>query len=68
MALAATSPGVRDGLQYASRNESPAQRAMHRADRKASLLHDTLNGALPQGQVGVPTEAIPDALKDVSAA
>jgi hypothetical protein len=28
------------GLEYASRNMSPAQRAMHRADRIANRLHD----------------------------
>jgi len=27
-------------LEYASRNMSPARRAMHRADRTASRLHD----------------------------
>src|SRR5215467_9559082 len=32
------------GLVYASRNESPAQRAMHRADRIANRLHDMWKG------------------------
>jgi hypothetical protein len=33
------------GLKYASRNESPAQRAMNRADRIANRLHDMWKGA-----------------------
>jgi hypothetical protein len=38
-------PEVRaHGLEYASRNESPAQRAMHRADRIANRLHDMWKG------------------------
>ena len=32
------------GLKYGSRNESPAQRAMHRADRIANRLHDMWKG------------------------
>jgi hypothetical protein len=32
------------GLEYASRNMSPAQRAMHRADRIANRLHDMWKG------------------------
>jgi hypothetical protein len=32
------------GLTYASRNETPAQRAMHRADRIANRLHDMWKG------------------------
>jgi len=32
------------GLKYASRNESAAQRAMHRADRIANRLHDMWKG------------------------
>ena len=32
------------GLTYASRNESPAQRPMHRADRIANRLHDMMKG------------------------
>jgi hypothetical protein len=42
------------GLKYNSRNETSVQRAMHRADRIANRLDDMW--------VGVPTEAIPDAL------
>jgi hypothetical protein len=34
------------GLTYASRNESPAQRAMHRADRIANRLHDMWKGTM----------------------
>ena len=33
-----------DGLKYASRNESPAQCAMNRADRIANRLHDLWKG------------------------
>ena len=32
------------GLQYAARNQSPAQRAMNRADRITSRLHDMWKG------------------------
>jgi hypothetical protein len=34
------------GLKYASRNESSAQRAMHRADRIGNRLHDMWKGTM----------------------
>ena len=39
-------------MKYASRNEGPAQRAMHRADRIANRLHDMWKGS--QGQAAFP--------------
>jgi hypothetical protein len=51
------------GLTYASRNESPTKRAMQ--DREPTARHVQ---EYHQGQVGVPTEAIPDALEDLSSA
>jgi hypothetical protein len=53
------------GLEYASRNESPAQRdASRRQDREPAARH--VEGH-QQGQVGVPTEAVSDALADLYA-